>query len=91
MKKLIYKDDVYYFKQSDYYSIHYIKIYIKRETFWKFLFPYVRIAHESGLHPITISKMCDLINEWKKTVSKHNKESKPLVIDCSDEITSLYE
>ena len=94
MQKLIYKDEVYYYERwkhdSQFTTQYGIKIRVERKGFWKWLFPYKTIIKAKGYSYIDDGLMCERIDVWKTKISDLNKHPKPLIINCSDEITSLY-
>ena len=93
MKKLIYKDEVYFFKRKlclEYESIYSsLKVYKKRESLLRFILPYKCIGYYSGSRKVASSddKLVGLV---KLYLNKEKESCETLVINYSPAVEDLY-
>ena len=93
MKTVIYKDEKYFYKKikiKDGYKNTRLVVYIPREGVLFKIFPYKKIGYKDDKYSKLIGtealvKIIDLYHTSNEYI-----ESKPLVIDCSPEVTELY-
>jgi hypothetical protein len=93
MNKFWYKDELFYYeidysKTRDYVD-SYISIYKLREGFWRHLSKYKRLLYqEFGKGNFKSDEQ--ILKVYARKLDKHISKIKPIMIDCSKEITTLF-
>jgi len=97
MKKLIYKDEVYYYKhsrQGGLFGLSSAKVFIERDNFFKYIKRYKKIGEYESVLFQDVTKeaiLIRIVNKYlKKRRPKKADQAKPLIIDRSPEIEALY-
>jgi len=91
-KEVLYKDERYFYeiiKNKQYTMIDsYLFLYKKRVGFLSLFLPYKRIGYFKGSRD-EVKSIFTLENLLSENIKDNN--TKPLIIDCSPEISSLYD
>jgi hypothetical protein len=88
MKRLLYKDELYFFKCSvDWLDQTHIKVYIVNTGPFRFIKKYKKIASKTFSYRCTFN--IKRVTQCIDTYLQSQKQS-IIIIDCSEEIKNLY-